>query len=34
MANNGKNVGGFVGGLVALFITIWVVARGWKVGSK
>ena len=34
MANNGKNVGGWIAGLVGLFVMIWVVAKGWKVGSK
>lgn len=34
MAKNGNNVGGWIAGLVGLFIMIWVVARGWKIGSE
>jgi len=34
MAKNGNNVGGWIAGLVGLFIMFWVISKGWKEGSK
>ena len=35
MARNGNNgMGGWIAGLLGLFVMFWVIARGWKLGSK